>query len=61
MTAFSGATLMITGGTGSFGNTVLKHFLETDIAKSAFSPVMKRNRTTCVTACRRHILKQQAR
>lgn len=31
MTAFSGATLMITGGTGSFGNTVLKHFLETDI------------------------------
>ena len=31
MSAFSGATLMITGGTGSFGNTVLKHFLETDI------------------------------
>ena len=24
---------MITGGTGSFGNTVLKHFLETDIAQ----------------------------
>ena len=24
MSAFSGATLMITGGTGSFGNTVLK-------------------------------------
>ena len=33
MTAFSGATLMITGGTGSFGNTVLKHFLETDIGQ----------------------------
>jgi len=31
MSAFSGATLMITGGTGSFGNTVLKHFLDTDI------------------------------
>jgi len=30
---FSGATLMITGGTGSFGNTVLKHFLSTDIAQ----------------------------
>ena len=28
MSAFSGATLMITGGTGSFGNTVLKHFRE---------------------------------
>ena len=33
MTTFSGATLMITGGTGSFGNTVLKHFLETDIGE----------------------------
>ena len=33
MRAFSGATLMITGGTGSFGNTVLKHFLETDIGQ----------------------------
>jgi UDP-glucose 4-epimerase len=33
MSAFSGATLMITGGTGSFGNTVLKHFLTSDIAQ----------------------------
>lgn len=32
-TAFDGKTLMITGGTGSFGNTVLKHFLHTDIAE----------------------------
>jgi UDP-glucose 4-epimerase len=31
--SFSGATLMITGGTGSFGNTVLKHFLSSDIAQ----------------------------
>lgn len=30
---FSGAILMITGGTGSFGNAVLKHFLETDIGE----------------------------
>ncbi len=28
---FSGATLMITGGTGSFGNAVLERFLGTDI------------------------------
>lgn len=28
-----GATLMITGGTGSFGNTVLKHFLDSDIGE----------------------------
>ena len=33
MSEFSGATLMITGGTGSFGNTVLKHFLTTDIGQ----------------------------
>ena len=33
MSEFSGATLMITGGTGSFGNTVLKHFLDTDIGQ----------------------------
>lgn len=30
---FSGKTLLITGGTGSFGNAVLKRFLETDIAE----------------------------
>lgn len=61
MTAFSGATLMITGGTGSFGNTVLKHFLETDIGEIRIFSRDEKNRTTCVTACRRHILKQQAR
>ena len=33
MTAFKDKTLLITGGTGSFGNTVLKHFLHTDIAQ----------------------------
>ena len=33
MSAFDGATLLITGGTGSFGNTVLKHFLTTDIGQ----------------------------
>ena len=32
-TIFNGKTLMITGGTGSFGHTVLKHFLTTDIAQ----------------------------
>lgn len=30
---FKNKTLMITGGTGSFGNTVLKRFLETDIGE----------------------------
>ena len=30
---FKDKTLMITGGTGSFGNTVLKHFMTTDIGE----------------------------
>ena len=30
---FKGKTLLITGGTGSFGHTVLKHFLSTDIGE----------------------------
>lgn len=33
MSAFSNATLLITGGTGSFGHTVLKHFLTSDIGE----------------------------
>ncbi len=33
MSAFDGATLLITGGTGSFGHAVLKHFLSTDIGQ----------------------------
>ncbi len=31
--AFKGKTLVITGGTGSFGSTVLKHFLSSDIGE----------------------------
>ncbi len=30
---FNGKTLLITGGTGSFGNAVLRRFLSTDIAE----------------------------
>ena len=30
---FKDKTLMITGGTGSFGSTVLKHFLDSDLAE----------------------------
>lgn len=33
MSLFKDKTLMITGGTGSFGNAVLKHFLSTDIGE----------------------------
>lgn len=31
--SFGGKTLMITGGTGSFGNTVLKHFLGSEVGE----------------------------
>ncbi len=33
MSLFKNKTLLITGGTGSFGNTVLRRFLETDIGE----------------------------
>lgn len=33
MSLFTNKTLMITGGTGSFGNTVLKHLLLSDLAE----------------------------
>ena len=33
MSIFKDKTLMITGGTGSFGSTVLKHFLDSDIGE----------------------------
>lgn len=33
MSVFSGKTLLITGGTGSFGNAVLRRFLDTDIGE----------------------------
>lgn len=42
MSSFSGATLLITGGTGSFGSTVLKHFLRSDIGQIRIFPAMKK-------------------
>jgi len=33
MSIFAGRTLMITGGTGSFGNAVLNRFLRTDVGE----------------------------
>jgi len=43
MSLFTGKTLLITGGTGSFGNAVLNRFLQTDIGEiRIFSRVFKR-------------------
>lgn len=44
MSAFDNATLMITGGTGSFGSTVLKHFLNSDIKEIRIFHAMKKTR-----------------
>ena len=40
-------TLLITGGTGSFGNAVLNKFLNSDVREIKFSLEMKRNSMTC--------------
>ena len=44
---FSDKTLLITGGTGTFGNAVLHRFLQTGIGRSASSAATRRSRTTC--------------
>ena len=55
MSLFTNATLMITGGTGSFGNTVLKHFLQTDIGEiRIFS--RDESKMICVIYFNRYIL-----
>lgn len=47
MSIFANKTLLITGGTGSFGNAVLKRFLSTDIKEiRIFS--RDENRMICV-------------
>ena len=44
MSIFTGKTLLITGGTGSFGNAVLKRFLNTDIGEIRIFLVMKKSK-----------------
>lgn len=41
---FSDKVLLITGGTGSFGNAVLKRFLNTDIKEIRVFRAMKKAR-----------------
>lgn len=57
MSIFKDKTLLITGGTGSFGNAVLRRFLETDIKEIRISREMKKNRMTCAMNIRCVILK----
>lgn len=48
MSLFKGKTLMITGGTGSFGNAVLNRFLQTDIGEIRIFSRDEKNRMICV-------------
>ena len=41
---FKDKTLLITGGTGSFGNAVMKRFLDTDIKEIRFFHEMRKNK-----------------
>lgn len=52
MSLFTGKTLMITGGTGSFGNAVLNRFLKTDIGEIRIFLVMRRSRMICAMSIR---------
>lgn len=52
---FKDRTLMITGGTGSFGHTVLKHFLTTDIGEIRIFSRDEKNRMICAMSFRHSI------
>lgn len=49
MSLFKNKTLMITGGTGSFGNAVLNRFLKTDIGEIRIFLAMRKSRMICAT------------
>lgn len=44
------SVLLITGGTGSFGNAVLKRFLIQILVKYVYSVGMRRSKMICVSA-----------
>lgn len=45
---FKNATLLITGGTGSFGNAVLRRFLDSDIGEIRIFSRDEKNKMICV-------------
>ena len=57
MSTFTNKTLMITGGTGSFGNAVLNRFLKQILERFVFFHETKRSRMTCDTISRRECQK----
>lgn len=47
MSIFKDKVLLITGGTGSFGNMVLNRFLNSDIREIRIFREMKKNKMIC--------------
>lgn len=45
---FKNKTLLITGGTGSFGNAVMKRFLDTDVKEIRIFSRDEKNKMICV-------------
>lgn len=52
MSVFENKVMLITGGTGGFGNAVLNRFLRTDIGEIRIFSLTRKNRTICGTTSR---------
>ncbi len=52
MGQFTDKVLMITGGTGSFGNAVLNRFLNTDIGEIRIFSRDEKSRMICIMSIR---------
>ena len=61
MSLFKDKTLLITGGTGSFGNAVLNRFLKTDIGEIRIFSRDEKNRMICVMNFRLRCRKWQVK
>jgi FlaA1/EpsC-like NDP-sugar epimerase len=57
MAHFENKTLLITGGTGSFGNAVLNRFLSTDIGEIRILSRDEKSRMICATSIKRRCLR----
>lgn len=51
MSIFKDKVLLITGGTGSFGNAVLRRFLDSDIKEIRNVSRSEKNKIMCVINC----------
>ena len=59
MSIFKDKTLLITGGTGSFGNAVLRRFLNTDIKEIRISGPKWCSKTTTAERRAASVIKMQ--